>query len=197
MWLWYQYRLIYTQWYILFVSWIIWHHHELQFGWVSLHTIDLKPFYNVITIPFQTWEYISSIMRSVWHIWWRHQMETFSALLIICAGNSPVTDEFLAHRPVTRSFDVFFDLRLNKPLSKRSWGWWFEAPSCSLWRHCNENCRHHSCREHISRWNETYRLQTYWRVADPILILGGTPFRSTRQSLLLFCIFTRWYLFER
>ena len=26
--------------------------------------------------------------------WWRHQMETFSALLAICAGNSPVTSEF-------------------------------------------------------------------------------------------------------
>ena len=40
--------------------------------------------------------------------------------------------------PVTRSFDIFFDLRLNKRLSKQSWGWWFETPSCSLWRHCNE-----------------------------------------------------------
>ena len=40
--------------------------------------------------------------------WWRHEMETFSALLAICAGNSPVTCEFLAQRPVTRSFDVFF-----------------------------------------------------------------------------------------
>ena len=26
--------------------------------------------------------------------WWRHQMETFSALLAICAGNSPVAGEF-------------------------------------------------------------------------------------------------------
>ena len=44
-------------------------------------------------------------------------METFSALLTICAGNSPVPGEFPAQRPVTRSFDVFFDLRLNKRLS--------------------------------------------------------------------------------
>ena len=51
--------------------------------------------------------------------WWRHQMETFSAILAICAGNSPVPDEFPAQRPVTRSFDVFFDLRLNKRLSKQ------------------------------------------------------------------------------
>ena len=40
-------------------------------------------------------------------------METFSALLAICAGNSPVHGEFPAQRPVTRSFGVFFDLRLN------------------------------------------------------------------------------------
>ena len=46
-----------------------------------------------------------------------NQMETFSALLFICAGNSPATNEFPAQRPVTRSFDVFFDLRLNKRLS--------------------------------------------------------------------------------
>ena len=60
--------------------------------------------------------------------WWRHQMETFSALLVLCAGNSPVLGEFPAQRPVTRGFDVFFDLRPNKRLSKQSRGWWFETP---------------------------------------------------------------------
>ena len=45
--------------------------------------------------------------------------------------------EFPTQRPVTRGFDVFFDLRLNKRLSKQPWGWWFETPSWSLWRHCN------------------------------------------------------------
>ena len=69
--------------------------------------------------------------------WWRHQMETFSALLAISARNSPVTGEFPAQRPVTRSFDVFLDLRLNKRLSKQSWGWWFETLSRPLWRHRN------------------------------------------------------------
>ena len=47
-------------------------------------------------------------------------METFSALLAICAENSPVPGEFPVQRPVTRSFDVFFDLRLNKRLSKNN-----------------------------------------------------------------------------
>ena len=79
------------------------------------------------------------INSSRWSVtsWWRHQMETFSALLAICAGNSPVPGEFPAQRPVTRSFDVFFDLRLNKRLSKQPWGWWFETPVWSLWRHRN------------------------------------------------------------
>ena len=41
-------------------------------------------------------------------------METFSALLALCAWNSPVTSEFPLQRPMTQRFDVFFDLRLNK-----------------------------------------------------------------------------------
>ena len=52
--------------------------------------------------------------------WWRHQMEIFSALLAMCAGNPH--GEFPTQRPVTRSFDVFFDLRRSKWLSKQSWG---------------------------------------------------------------------------
>ena len=44
-------------------------------------------------------------------------METFSALLAICAGNSPVPGEFPTQRPVTWSFDVVFDLRTNKRLN--------------------------------------------------------------------------------
>ena len=68
--------------------------------------------------------------------WWRHQMETQSALLAICAGNSQVTGEIPAQRPVTRSFDNSLIARLSKRLSKQSWGWWFEMPSHPLWRHC-------------------------------------------------------------
>ena len=65
-------------------------------------------------------------------------METFSKLLPICAWNSPVPGEFPAQRPVTRRFDVFFDLHPNKRLSKQWKGWWFETPSCPLWRHRND-----------------------------------------------------------
>ena len=45
--------------------------------------------------------------------WWRRQMETFSALLALYEGNSPVTGEVPSQRPVMKSFDVLFDLRLN------------------------------------------------------------------------------------
>ena len=79
----------------------------------------------------------NSMTSGYGNAWWRHQMETFSALLAICAGNSPVPGEFPTQRPVTRSFDVYFDLRPDKRLSKQSWGWWFETPSRPLWRHRN------------------------------------------------------------
>ena len=92
--------------------------------------------------------------------WWRHQVETFSVLLALCVGNSPVTCEFPAQRPVTRSFDIFFDLRLNKQLSKQSWGWWFETPSRQLWRHCNDYPLHYTC--HRGCWT----VQT-WQTCNP------------------------------
>ena len=87
-------------------------------------------------------------------------------------NNLPVTGEFPSQMPVTPSFDVlvglkifffisqsensttaistphdvFFDLRLNKRLSKQSWGWWAETPSSPLWRHCNEqHCKFDLC----------------------------------------------------
>ena len=76
------------------------------------------------------------------YVWWRHQMEIFSALLAICEGNSPVPGELPTQRPVTWSFDVYFDLRPNKQLSKQSLGWWFETLSPPLWRHRNGKSKH-------------------------------------------------------
>ena len=53
-------------------------------------------------------------LTSVLACWLRHQMETFSALLLaLCARNSPVTGESPSQRPVTRSFDIFFELCLE------------------------------------------------------------------------------------
>ena len=97
-----------------------------------------------ITLPGQTNIKSSSLSPIVnLHIlgrmltWWRHQMETFSALLAFCEGNSPVPGEFPSQRPVARSSDVFFDLCLKKWLSKQSCGWWFETLPRPLWRHRN------------------------------------------------------------
>ena len=69
--------------------------------------------------------------------------------------------EFTTQRPVTRSFDVFFDLRLNKRLSKQSWGWWFETLSCPLWRHCNDSFKTSTVYFCTSIHN---RILAYWLI---------------------------------
>ena len=96
--------------------------------------------------------------------WLRHQMETFSALLAICAGNSPFRGEFPAQRPVTRSFDVFFDLRPNKRLSKQWRGWWFGTQSRSLWRHRN-----------VVFWSRRIFVPQHC-LSGPIRVHPGPPF---------------------
>ena len=73
---------------------------------------------------------------------WKHFMMTSSNGNIFrvtgpLCGEFTGPGEFPTQRPVTRSFDVLFDLRLNKRLSKQPWGWWFETPSWSLWRQRN------------------------------------------------------------
>ena len=77
-------------------------------------------FVNFHQITFYFTCHIQMLPSKLLYSWWRHQMEAFLALLSICTGNSPVTGEFSAQRPVKRSFDVFFDLLLNKWLSKQS-----------------------------------------------------------------------------
>ena len=135
-------------------------------------------------------------------------METFSVLLAIFAGNSPVTGEFHAQRPVTRSFDVFFDPRMNKQLSKQSYGWWFEMPSRSLWRHCNDFFQRtdnayffvsfaYSMDKLLNKLLNCRWLKTPWRSSAAIVMgrglisytLYGGPFfkehNSERQLVLL------------
>ena len=103
---------------------------------IIVYKINWKQFFGPAAFMIST--ELADILSLSAATWWRHQMETFSALLVICAGNSPVPDEFPTQRPVTRSFDVFFDLLLTKRLSKQSWGWWLETLSRPLWRHRNE-----------------------------------------------------------
>ena len=94
---------------------------------------------------------ILSITIKFWPTWWRHQMETFSTLLAFRAGNSAVPGEFPSQRPVTRSFNVFFDLHLNKQLSKQSRSWCFETPSCPLW---------------CQRITSVSVVQSFWNIAQ-------------------------------
>ena len=54
---------------------------------------------------------------------------------------SSIGNIFRVTGPVTRSFDIFFDLRLNKRLSKRPRHRWFGTSSPPLWRHCNGEFR--------------------------------------------------------
>ena len=103
-------------------------------------------------------------------------METFATLLALCAGNSPVIGEFPPQSPVTRSFDVFFDLRLNKWLSKQSWGWWFERRFGLLWRRRNAtNCGHHYRRIYVFNqwivWDES-SARIHMRICSTILHYG-------------------------
>ena len=104
-----------------------------------------------------------------------------SALLALCAENSPVIGEFPSQRPVTQSFDVFFDLCLNKRLSKQSLGWWFEMPSRSLWRHCNDRVNFNIqaetkyvglCRQHFQInflvLNSWYQISVTYVLKGPI-----------------------------
>ena len=77
--------------------------------------------------------------------WWCHQMETISALLALCARNSPLTGEF-PHKGQWRGALVFsLIFALNKQLSKQSWSWSFETLSRWLWYHCNESMFVSSC----------------------------------------------------
>ena len=68
-----------------------------------------------------------------------HQMETFSTLQALCEGNPSVAGGFPSQRLVTRRFDVFFDLRLNKRLSKQSRHHWLVTPPRSLWLYHPKN----------------------------------------------------------
>ena len=106
---------------------------QVSVMWLYLN-IDSRPFSGRKCFTMSIYTYpTKEVPQQRGLSWRRHQMETFSALLANCAGNSPVTCEFPTQRPVTRSFDIYFDKRL----SKQPWGWWFETPSRSLWLHRN------------------------------------------------------------
>ena len=121
-------------------------------------------------------------------------METFSALLTFCTGNSPVTGEFPSQRPVTRNFDVFFDPCQNKRLSKQSWGWWFETQSRSLWRHCNVD--HIPCRYCTCMWFDTYHR---WCILLSYLYHGRRFADDNLKCIFLYgnLLKFHWYMFPK
>ena len=93
---------------------------------------------------------------------WSDMMTSSNGIIFRVTGPScgKFTGEFPSQRPVTRSFDVFFDMHLNKWLSKQSWGWWFETPSCPLWRHCDENRGHGSTNNDC----QCTKLENAWKI---------------------------------
>ena len=78
--------------------------------------------------------------KVIWPTWSFSMMTSSNGnifhVTVLCAGNSPVTGEFPSQWPVKRSFEVSFDLRLNKQLNKQSRIRWFETPSRLSWPHC-------------------------------------------------------------
>ena len=84
------------------------------------------------------------------HSKWQHEffmMTTSNGNIFRVTGH--LYGKFPAQMLVTRSFDVFFDLRLNNRLSKQSWDWWFETLSRPLWRHCNVTAQLTYFRTHV------------------------------------------------
>ena len=102
--------------------------------------------------------------------WWRHQTETFSALLALCKGNSPATGEFPSQRPVACSYDVFFDLRLNKRLNTPSRRRWFETPSRSLWHNVMWNYWSRCMILFMTQWHNTlfYEVWNAWNYSGKL-----------------------------
>ena len=101
-------------------------------------------------------------------------METFSTLLALCEGNPPVTGGFASQRPVIWNFDVFFDLCLNKWLSKQSRHRWFEMPLHSLWHRCNETL-------HTGGWFSTKMFSYLYRKShcgDKMILQPSYPHRG-------------------
>ena len=102
----------------------------------------------------------------------------------LCAGKSPVTGEFPTQKPVTRSFEVFFDLLLINQLSKQWRRWWFETLSPSLWRHCNEIFP--SIAVELGGMEARLRLGMLHQVFWPVGLMLSVP--------VAYGIHTRWML---
>ena len=135
-------------------------------------------------LNFQIQIYYSHLFQPYRFIpWWIYQMETFSALMALCAGKSLVSGEFPSQRPVTRRIDVFFDLRLNELLSKHHWRRWF-------WRHrahydvtVMQKQASHPTGHHCTAWSSArlcfYQMRSAWSMDQ-----GSTKKRSAVHNFV-------------
>ena len=117
--------------------------------------------------------------------WLRHRMETQSTSLVLCAWNLPVA--IRSRRTVTRSFDVFIYLRLNKRLRNQWRCRWLETSSRSSWRHCNDAVFLWLCRQFWSRPHyysfERIHISNAYKFRYPIMSR-----LSARNSTIEWCL---------
>ena len=116
----------------------------------------------------------------------------------------PPPGEFPTQRPVTRSFDVYFDLRPDKRLSKQWWGWWFETLSHSLWRHRNaltmwwhgdninrnKFCNHRLCNDDVIKWKHFPRYWPFVRGIHRSPV--NSPHKGQWRGALMFSLICVW-----
>ena len=121
-----------------------------------------------------TWRYMFLHIMMTYFIKWK-----FSMLLHLYEGNPLVTSGFPSQRPMTRRFNVFFDLHLNKRLIKQSRRRWFETPRCSLWRHCNVLYLY--AKELVNQWFRQTR-STVWLLMSWLLASPGARFNIKMPS---------------
>ena len=138
-----------------------------------------------------------NLLTTVTCTWWSHQMEIFSALLALCVGNSLVTEEFPSHRRVTRSFDIFFDLRRNELIN----AWVKNREAGDLRRHHAHNDVILMCIGHYTSKPETLdiapkcEINIYIIFPVPLFIIKALSychFSITKFMLYVTGLNTRW-----
>ena len=112
------------------------------------------------------------------NLWWRGITMMTSSNGNIFRVTGPLWGEFPSHRPLARSSGVSVALRLDKRLSKQSRRWWFETPSRSLWRHCNEMIWIMPCEMSSTRLSQSLSVQRLNTLAEIMLLLYWYPYAS-------------------
>ena len=129
------------------------------------------------------WNYGLDITK-YWYMMTSSNGNIFRVTGPLC-GEFTGTGEFPTQRPVTRSYDVFFDPRLNKRLSKQTWGWWFETLSSSLWRQCND----------ILGASRTSHVLSYGHI-DNVNVMSSLWKHKNFKLGAWICLYTSRLLFE-